>query len=757
MLVTMRIAAALAACCSFLSLAQTKPVDLSRASLSVSPELAIAGQVLTEEVEKRTGIRLPQSAGSLPAIRIRASASEPAEGYRIVTSGAQGITIEASTIRGALYGAGFLLRRAELAKGRFTIEAGLDFRTSPRSRIRGHQIGYRTTANSWDAWTIPQFDQFIRDLVLSGVNAIENIPFQDDRKNPLMKVPRREMNRAMSEICKRYGIEYWVWTPATIDLADAKAENELLAKFDELFADIPQLDGIFFPGGDPGNNPPELVWSFLQKLAKRPYQFPKVKIWLSLQGFHGEKAEYIYKRLDENPRLPWFGGIVAGPSSPSVASTRLRLPKGVGLRLYPDLTHNKISQFEVPDWDQAYALTLGREAVNPRPYEFAAIVRRIVPLSDGFISYSDGVHDDVNKHVWNALGWDPDRDVRDIVIEYSRYYFGSEAAAEAAEGILALERNWRGPLPGHGGVEATLRYWQGLESRFPSLAGNWRWQMCLLRANYDAYVRRRLLHDTKLEEAANRILLESKESNAAMDRALETLGSWKDAPGAAVLREKIIQLCAQLFESIGLQTSVEKYNASGAERGAVLDFIDNPLNNRWWLEDEFAKIRKMPAESARLARLREIASWENPGPGSFYDAVGVTRKAPHASPTHGGTGDEDEDVNPLFWWWDNGKSRARLTWQATRWPASMQYDGLDPQARYVVRTQGYGQCLLRVDGERVQPVVDGKEMGEFKEFAIPARHLADGKIVLTFDIPTDEGHLNWRRKSRLAEVWVLRR
>ena len=37
------------------------------------------------------------------------------------------------------------------------------------------------------------------------------------------------------------------------------------------------------------------------------------------------------------------------------------------LRLYPDLTHNKLCQYEVPQWDQAYALTLGREAVNPRP------------------------------------------------------------------------------------------------------------------------------------------------------------------------------------------------------------------------------------------------------------------------------------------------------------------------------------------------------------------------------------------------------
>ena len=87
-----------------------------------------------------------------------------------------------------------------------------------------------------------------------------------------------------------------------------------------------------------------------------------------------------------------------------------RLPERYKLRLYPDLTHNKLCQYEVPQWDQAYALTLGREAVNPRPAEFAGIHNRNAPYSDGFISYSDGVHDDVNKTVCSALSWDPGLD-----------------------------------------------------------------------------------------------------------------------------------------------------------------------------------------------------------------------------------------------------------------------------------------------------------------------------------------------------------
>src|SRR5262249_8640480 len=163
-----------------------------------------------------------------------------------------------------------------------------------------------------------------------------------------------------------------------------------------------------------------------------------------------------YRYLDR--AVPeWFGGIVVGPSSPPVAETRRRLPRSVKIRLYPDITHNKISQYEVPEWDQAYALTLGREAINPRPTEYAAILRSAAPMSDGFLSSSDGVHDDVNKTIWSALAWDPTRNVREILTEYARLHFSAELAGEAADGLLALERNWRGPLAANGAVEATLR------------------------------------------------------------------------------------------------------------------------------------------------------------------------------------------------------------------------------------------------------------------------------------------------------------
>jgi len=533
----------------------------------------------------------------------------------------------------------------------------------------------------------------------------------------------------------------------------------LLKQCDEFFHDTPEFTGFFYPGGDPGNNSPELFLPFLEDVARlMSVTHPKARIWLSVQQFRPEKVDYVYNYI-ESKSPTWLGGLVAGPSSPPLRTLRARLPKQYKLRDYPDLTHNKLSQYEVPEWDQAYALTEGRESVNPRPVEYAAIFGQTSIYTDGFLSYSDGVHDDVNKTVWSALSWDPKLTPREILIDYARAYLQPDAAPQMADAIQALENNWRGPLVNNGAVEGTLLQWEGLVRAKPELASNWRWQMCLLRANYDVYIRRRLINESRLENQANAILAQSPKIGAAraMDDAERVLAEATTKPVSVELRTRISELCEQLFHSIGLQTSVEKYYAIGEERGAVLDFVDLPLNNRWWLEDQFKSIRALGSESEMNGRLLQLATWEHPGPGSFYDAVGDIAKSPHVVRCDPENSPQlHERGGTTFWWWDQGKSRARLTWQVTTWPSAVLYEGLHPDAAYVVRSTGQGQALLRINGDRVEPTIDGKKMGELKEFPVPATHVKTGRLVLTWDHPVGEEHLNWRQHSRLSEVWLIK-
>ena len=783
-------AAALVAMAVFKSSAATA-LDLSKATIVVrpgklSPAEETAARVLAEEVEARTGLKWPittnwptrghiiaissgtSSPGwpkALPARSGSDLAERRSEGFRLaVQAGATPhsiVWIQGADSRGALFGAGQLLRSLAWEKSSASLPADLDIATAPARPIRGHQLGYRHTANSYDGWDDKQYEQYIRELALFGANSIENIPSQDERRSPVMPLSREVMNRRMSEICARYEMDYWLWIPAVFDLTNTVKRAELLAYQDNLFRDCPRVNGIFFPGGDPGDNAPQLVFPYLEDLARiLAKHHPQAKIWLSMQGFEKEAVDYVYEWINEH-KPTWLGGLAAGPSSPPLPETRARLPKQYGLRDYPDITHTVRCQYPVAWWDPNFALTLGRESCNPRPAFYKAILDNFGGYTDGFITYSDGVHDDVNKTIWSALGWSPDAQPRAILLEYTRCFFGANVAEEAADGILALEKNWEGGIAENGGIQATLELWQKLEAKTPELRDNWRWQLCLLRAYYDAYIRQRLINETALERAANEALATapSRGTHTAMDAALAILKRAESQPIKLDWRKRIEDLCADLFKSIKLQTSVAKYHASGAERGAVLDFVDHPLNNWGWLEAEFTRIGKLPAEPERLQQLELIRTWENPGPGSFYDAVGDIAKSPHTIRGEGVNTDPmmERNPNPGYWMSDESKSPRRLSWHTTAdWPIGLQYHGLDPAAKYRVRLSGYGQMKLRMNGQLGTPSVPRIEIGELMEFPVPAELIKEGRLKLTFDKLPDEATLNWRKQSRVSEVWLLK-
>ena len=82
--------------------------------------------------------------------------------------------------RGVLFGVGRLLRGLRMTPGKVALPDGLNLTSAPRYPLRGHQLGYRPKTNSYDAWDLPQWERYIRELAVFGTNAIELIPPRSD-------------------------------------------------------------------------------------------------------------------------------------------------------------------------------------------------------------------------------------------------------------------------------------------------------------------------------------------------------------------------------------------------------------------------------------------------------------------------------------------------------------------------------------------------------------------------------------------------
>ena len=698
-----------------------------------------------EEVERRSGIRWETAPIEGAAAVSIQRGSGPAEGYGIRTTG-RTVTVAGNDARGVLFGVGRLLRELRMTRESVQLPDGFAETSVPRYPLRGHQLGYRPKSNTYDTWSVPVFEQYIRDLAVFGTNAVELIPPRSDdaADSPHFPLPPMRMMIALSHLLDEYGLDVWIWYPAMDrDYSDPGTVESALREWGEVFRQLPRIDAVFVPGGDPGHTRPKYLMALLEKETGILHRYhPKAQMWVSPQSFNQEWLDEFLGIL-RNEQPAWLSGVVYGPQTrTSLADLRAAVPKRYPIRHYPDITHNIQCQFPVRDWDAAYAITEGRESINPRPLDDARIFRLFQPYTIGFISYSEGSNDDVNKFVWSALGWNPDQDVAGILRQYSRYFIGDAFTDGFAEGLLALEGNWRGPLAANAGVDSTLARFQAMErSAPPAVLRNWRFQQALYRAYYDAYTRKRLLYETMLEDEAMQKLRETRDA-AAAEAVLNRAVSLRVAPE---WHARISELAEALFQSIGMQLSVPRYKAIAVDRGANLDTLDVPLNDRLWLEGRFTEARSDPAEIGR------ILHWTDPGPGGFYDDLGDLTRQPHLV-----SGEVSLEYHPKWRksWWTYAESLYNE-------PLRMRYTGLDPAAGYRIRVVYGGDSpgrkirLVAGGGIEIHPLMRKPQPVRPIEFDIPRAATAKGDLDLTwYGEPGLGGN---GRGCEVSEIWLIKK
>ncbi len=161
----------------------------------------------------------------------------------------------------------------------------------------------------------------------------------------------------------------------------------------------------------------------------------------------------------------------------------------------------------------------------------------------------------------------------EVLRQYSRYYIGSGSGDVDgfAQGLLALEQNWRGPLLTNASVETTLQQFRDIEQRAkPEVLQNWRFQQALYRAYYDAFERSRLIYETDLEQQAIARLAQRplhSSSAQAIEQAEAILDRAISHPTAADLRARVFAGRGSLSEHPHAAQRVPLYKAIHFGRG----------------------------------------------------------------------------------------------------------------------------------------------------------------------------------------------
>lgn len=768
---------------------------------------AKAVEVLIEELAKRTGFSLrrthqaPQGNDPIIAVGTRESLgrigslslphdipSLQSEGYAIRTvaeGGRQTLFVIGADARGVLYGTGKLLRSLHWGEDSLRLEKALNLTDAPRYPLRGHQLGYRPKNNAYDAWSVEQFDQYIRDLAIFGANSIEILPprTDDEAIGPVMKVEPMEMMIRLSEIIHSYGMDTWIWYPNLgKDYSDPQTFQAEWEERERIFSGLPHIEHVFIPGSDPGEMQPEPLFQWCAQVAELLHRYhPNARLWLSSQIMNDDPAAWkrgFYEQLRKEP--DWLGGIVFGPHvDETLPELRKIVPAKYPIRRYEDITHNFHCQYPVGDWDVAFALTLGRESANPRPLAQKHIHNALAEHAIGNLSYSEGINDDVNKFIWCDQDWNPEIAAADTLREFAGWFIGPEFAEGVAQGLLALERNWVGPILANEGIDVTLLQWQQMEKEAPErVLNNYRFQMGLLRAYYDAYTKRRLLYETELEYRAKDVLREAARLGAAeaARRVEQILARATTEPVAQDYRLRCEELADRLFETIGYQLTVTRHYAIAQDRGAFIDAINAPLNDVRYLRIRCAMILEAKDEPSRLAIIDEMLNRTNPGPGGFYDNLGSYRSDRRIDPGQGWETDpgylcsprtahavyllsgkqaevEAKELGGIPLAWINHKNVLNET------PLIVRYEGLDPGSDYRVKVAYVGEIGVEAHKSSRVRVTAGDHVLEeslpvngatvtLRESFIPREAIREGRLELTFL------RIKGTKRMNIGEIWL---
>lgn len=226
-----------------------------------------------------------------------------------------------------------------------------------------------------------------------------------------------------------------------------------------------------------------------------------------------------------------------------------------------------------------------------------------------------------------------------------------------------------------------------------------------------------------------------------------------------------------------MKLSVPIYRAYGIGRGASLDTIDNPLNNRRHLLQQFDLIRAITDESTRVTRLMVLVNWNHvrDKDGEYYDDMGHVDHQPHLVMTSLTPDDDPQFVTaPLATAFQEPFNVSTvpiypITWYTSAcamYDASLSvaYPSLrTSSATYTLRVvYGYdsldspsSDCQLRLIANNRTLIADYTPKPwppQPISYTLPQSTTATGALLLTWNARSGSGGSG--RCTQLAEVWL---
>ena len=499
----------------------------SRVSCDVSalpPEKRFVAEMLASRVAMRTP---PSDKAATLTVRFALETGIPGENATVTVKGTRA-TVAAGRFRGLVQGAGVLLRRIRYGRETFSLDDGAT-PFAPKKELR--MVYFARHFHNWyHHATAQELTDYIDDLVLAGHNAFNfqcAYPTADragdsaDDKRQFADVSAKALARVKALDCGFCGSGGNNQAPLDspeelrgVPNTDRKRGNlgfnvcpakpggmEYLCDYRK--RQLKELAGgpmdyfnywPFDEGGCEcenckpwgGNGFLKLI-ERLEKLNKAAY--PDAKSIVSTWVFHDDDWAGLYKWLETYDGVDY----ILADSHTDFPKYPLEhpVPKNI-----PVITFPEISMWGRAPW--------GGYGATAMPRRFERLFRQAERISGGFMSYSEGLYEDINKEIVNGLYIDPSAKTDELLRAYAAYYLPGTDPGDFVKLCDLFEANHRfpgnhshprfGEVPADSPELAAYRRRAAQASRLavrmdsqllPALRASWRWRLIFLRAMID--------------------------------------------------------------------------------------------------------------------------------------------------------------------------------------------------------------------------------------------------------------------------------